>query len=75
MSDSGASLWNLKSPTETEECSGTLLAAQQPLNTLDELVSVAVRVNSNLLQLLVTHVSQHVQGDLKKRRRFEPSHT
>ena len=38
----------------------TLLAAQQPLNTLDELVSVAVGVNPNLLQLLVAHVSQDI---------------
>ncbi len=48
-------------------CLLTLLAAQQPLHTLDKFVSVAVGINSNLLQLLVTHVSQHIQGDLEKR--------
>lgn len=44
----------------------TWLATKQPLNTLDELMSVAISINSNLLQLLVTHVSQHIQRDLEK---------
>lgn len=43
----------------------TLLAAQQPLHALDQFVSVAVRVDPDLLQLLVTHVGEHVQGDLE----------
>lgn len=29
-------------------------------------MSVAVSVNSNLLQLLVTHVGQHIQTDLEE---------
>lgn len=47
-------------------CLLTLLTTQQPLNTFDKFVSVAVGVNANLLQLLVTHVSQHIKGDLEK---------
>ena len=52
----------------------TLLAAQQPLNTLDQLVSVSVRVDSDLLQLLVTHVGQNIQADLDTQglERLEP---
>lgn len=43
----------------------TLLSAQQPLNTFDKLVSVSVGVNADFLQLFVTHVNQHIQGDLE----------
>lgn len=45
-------------------CLLTLLATQQPLNTLDELMSVAISVDPNLLQLLVAHVSQDIQSNL-----------
>lgn len=46
----------------------TLLAAQQSLHSLNELVAVAVGVDPDLLQLLVAHVNQHVQGNLEKSR-------
>lgn len=42
----------------------TLLASQQPLDALDEFVSVTVSVDADLFQLLVTHVCQHIQRDL-----------
>lgn len=42
----------------------TLLASQQPLDALDEFVSVTVSVDADLLQLLVAHVRQHVQRNL-----------
>ena len=51
----------------------TLLAPQQPLDALDELVAMAVGVDPDLLQLLVAHVCQHVQRDL--RREMEEMHT
>lgn len=44
----------------------TLLTAQQPLNAFDEFVSVAVRIDPDLLELLVPHVSQHIQRNLKQ---------
>lgn len=44
----------------------TLLATQQPLHSLNEFVAVAVGIDPDLLQLLVTHVNQHVQGNLEK---------
>lgn len=42
----------------------TLLTAQQPLNAFDKFVSVPVRIDPDLLELLVSHISQHIQGDL-----------
>lgn len=42
----------------------TLLTAQQPLNAFDEFVSVPVCVDPDLLELLVAHVSQHIQRNL-----------
>lgn len=39
----------------------TLLTSQQPLDALDEFVSVTVGIDANLLQLLMAHVCQHVQ--------------
>lgn len=47
----------------------TLLAAQQPFDALDELVAMAVGVDPDLLQLLVAHVCQHVQRDLRETER------
>lgn len=45
-------------------CFLTLLASQQPLDALNQFVSVTVSVDADLLQLLVTHVCQHVQRNL-----------
>lgn len=42
----------------------TLLTPQQPLDAFNEFVSVSVSVYTDLLQLLMTHISQHVQSDL-----------
>lgn len=42
----------------------TLLTAQQPLNAFDEFVPVAVRVDTDLLELLMPHVSQNIQRNL-----------
>lgn len=51
----------------------TLLTAQQPLNAFDKFVSVPVRVDPDLLELLVSHIGQHIQGDLKQQQN-EVSH-
>lgn len=45
-------------------CALTLLASQQPLDALDQFVSVPIGVDADLFQLLVTHVCQHVQRNL-----------
>lgn len=45
-------------------CFLTLLASQQPLNALDEFVSMTISVDADLFQLLVTHVCQHIQRNL-----------
>lgn len=42
-----------------------MLTAQQSLDAFDKLVAVTVRVDADLLQLLVAHISQHVQSDLR----------
>ena len=47
-------------------CFLTLLATQQPLDALDEFVSVTIGVDADLFQLLVTHVCQHIQRYLPK---------
>lgn len=45
-------------------CFLTLLTSQQPLDALDEFVPVTVGVDADLLQLLMTHICQHVQRNL-----------
>lgn len=43
----------------------TLLTAQQSLDAFDKLVAVTIRIDADLLQLLMAHISQHVQSDLR----------
>ncbi len=54
----------LKEMLELNASGLTLLTAQQPLNAFHEFVPVAVRVNPDLLELLMAHVSQNIQRNL-----------
>lgn len=42
----------------------TLLSSQQPLDAFDEFVTVSISIDADLLEFLVTHISQHIQSDL-----------